>query len=274
VETRLVCNDKFDPKVAVMTSVPVKQSQVARMAITRQDMIEYFRLEGSRDLLRGYGRYQNNIPDDASEWNQELFPVVRGIWNPEMSGGRNRCEIGAQLRTAADLFESYPDGSHRVLDNFPIGSPEERTAAIFREIADYVEQWASPLDRDAISNTPVTARELIMRFPRLSNILPLYFGQDGAAVSDDMQDASTEEGIRMYIDETHPGCPWNLPAAVAECHEALALFHTEDQLERFFSGPGMHGGSGSGDFTDFLPLFARLCSEHMREFHSSMWESR
>ncbi|MFF2517335.1 hypothetical protein [Streptomyces sp. NPDC058086] len=244
------------------------------MAITSQDMIEYFRLEGARNLLKLYGRYQDNIPDDASEWRKELFPVVRGIWNSEMDGGRNRYEIGAQLRTAADLFEIHPDGSHHALKNFPTGHPKERTAAIFREIADYVEQWASPLDREAISNTPITARELIMRFPRLSNILPLYFGQDGAAVSDDMQDASTEEGIRMYIDETHPGCPWNLPAAVAECHEALAIFHTEDQLDRFFCGAGIHGGSGSDDFTDFLPLFARLCSEHMREFHSPMWEPR
>ncbi|MFJ5271558.1 hypothetical protein [Streptomyces sp. NPDC088358] len=237
-------------------------------------MSEYFRLEGARNLLRLYGRYQNNIPDESSEWKRDLFPVVRGIWNSEMSGGRNRYEIGAQLRAAADLFESHPDGSHRALDNFPIGSPRGRTAAIFREIADYVEQWASPLDRGAIGDIPTTARELIMRFPRLSNVLPLYFGEDGAAVSDDRLDASTEEGIRMYIDDTHPECPWNLPAAVAECHEALALFHTEAQLDGFFCGAGMHGGSGSDDFTDFLPLFARLCSEHMREFHSPIWEPR
>ncbi len=114
--------------------------------------------------------------------------------------------------------------------------------------------------------------ELSLRFPRLSQILPIYFGQDGLAVSDDMQDARSDDGIRMYIDQTHPRCPWHLPSVVSECYQAMALFHTEEQLDRFFTGTAMGGGSGSEDFVDFFPLFARLCLDHMREAHSSLWE--
>jgi hypothetical protein len=95
------------------------------------------------------------------------------------------------------------------------------------------------------------------------------------AISDDMQDATTAEGIRMYIEETHPRCPWDMPSVVSECYQALALFHTEEQMDRFFSREAMTGGSGgSDDFLDFFPLFARLCIEHLKEEHTPLWEPR
>ncbi len=69
-----------------------------------------------------------------------------------------------------------------------------------------------------------------------------YFGQDGLAVDDDMQDATLEEGLHLVISDTHPWCPWQLPGLIAECAEARAAFHTEEQLDAFFGGGGMGGG--------------------------------
>ena len=244
------------------------------MSTASQETVEYFRLEGARILLRQYADHHQDIPADDATWRADLAPVVRGIWNAESGGGRTRYEIGAQLRTAADLFDAHPDGSHHAVRNFPMSETRQHTAAVFREIAGHLEGRPAPLTGDDRFTLPHTERELAMRFPRLRDVLPVYFGQDGTAVCDDMQDATTEEGILMLIDEAHPSCPWRLPGVIAECHEALALFHTETQLDYFFSGPAIGGGSGSEDFTDFFPLLARLCMEHMREHHSPIWEPK
>ncbi|WP_406174067.1 hypothetical protein [Streptomyces sp. NBC_00996] len=173
---------------------------------------------------------------------------------------------------AADLFERSPDGSHKALNRIPRAATEERTPETLRQIARHLEEWN--VDWRTYSETPMDVRELSLRFPRFSQILPIYFGQDGVAISDDMHDATSEEGIRMYIDETHPRCPWHLPSVVAECYQAMALFHTENQMDRFFSAAAMSGGSGTEDFLDFFPLFARLCIEHLKESHSPLWEPK
>ncbi|GAA3792482.1 hypothetical protein ACFS5L_12180 [Streptomyces phyllanthi] len=240
------------------------------MSTNRQELAEYFSLQGARVLMARYEGFLQSVPDDASVWRRELFPMVRGMWNAAEGGGRELYEVAAELRRAADLFEQHPDGSHHALKKLPKAETEVRTPKAYREIAAYVEGWKAPFDHEALHGTPLTVRELSLRFPRLSQILPIYFGQDGVAVSDDMQDSTAEDGIRMYISETHPGCLWQLPGVVAECAEALALFHTEDELDAFFSGGAMGGGSGSEDFIDFFPLFIRLCTEHMKEAHSPL----
>jgi hypothetical protein len=89
-----------------------------------------------------------------------------------------------------------------------------------------------------------------------------------------MQGATTEDGIRMYIEETHPYCPWELPGVVSECYQAIALFHDEEQADRFFSHEGLPGGSGTEDFLDFFPLFAQRCIEHLKEAHHPLWEPK
>lgn len=240
------------------------------MSSNKQNLADYFSVSGARLLLSCYAGFPEVIPDDASTWRADLFPMMRGIWNSQVSGGRSIYEISTELRRVADLFEQYPDGSHRSLKNLPKSESGSNTPTTYRQIADYVEQWLSPSSDEELYAIPMTSMELHFRFPRLDQILPIYFGQDGVAVSDKMQDASAEEGILMYISETHPRCPWQLPGAVAECSEALTLFHTEEQLDDFFSYV-VHGGSGSEDFTDFFPLFIRLCTEHLKEAHSPLW---
>ncbi|GGX93605.1 hypothetical protein [Streptomyces anandii] len=242
------------------------------MTATHGKAVEYWQLAGARTLLSPYEGWSKRIPDDAAEWRERLFTLVRGLRTASEDGARHPAEISAELRLAADLFEAFPDGSHKALKNLPRAATEERTPGVLREIADYVDNWGA--DLETFCARPMDTWELSLRFPRFGQILPIYFGQDGVAISDDMHDATSEEGIRMYIEETHPRCPWDLPSVVAECYQAMALFHTEHQMDRFFSSAAMAGGSGTEDFTDFFPLFARLCVEHLRESHSPLWEPR
>ncbi|MER5804584.1 hypothetical protein FNV62_31995 [Streptomyces sp. RLB3-17] len=238
--------------------------------MTHPEALEYSNFAGARMLLEPYYGWSRRIPDEPSEWQKKLFPLIRGIRTAERDGGRNLREIATELRLAAELFEEFPGGSHKALNRIPCAETEERTSEVLREIARHLEDWNADWRR--YGETPMDVWELGLRFPRFSQILPIYFGQDGMAISDDMQDATVEEGICMYIDQTHPRCPWYLPSVVAECYQALALFHTEHQMDRFFSHAAMAGGSGSEDFLDFFPLFARLCIEHLKEAHSPLWE--
>ncbi|WP_157857465.1 hypothetical protein [Streptomyces yerevanensis] len=234
--------------------------------------VDYWALEGARMLLSRYDGWSRRIPEDPAQWQKELFTLIRGIRNAEKDGGRNLREIAAELRLAASLFEESPEGAHEALRRIPHSATEERTPEVLREIAEHLEGWN--VDWRTWEEVPLSTQELRLRFPRFDQILPIYFGQDGVAISDDMQDATTEEGIRMYIEETHPRCPWHLPSVISECYQALALFHTEEQMDRFFSSEAMGGGSGSEDFIDFFPLFARLCIEHLKEAHSPLWEPK
>jgi hypothetical protein len=242
------------------------------MPPNHRELGRYAALAGARTLLARYGNFGRPVPDDAEQWRRDLFPVIRGLWVAGESGGRNLYEIAAQLRRAADLFEGEPDGGHSSLAGFPMAEPEGRTPEVYRTVAAYIERWKAPFDREAIFGTPLTTGELALRFPRLTQLLVLYFGQDGLAVDDDIQDATPGEGLRLVVSDTHPWCPWQLPGLIAECAEALAVFHTEDQLARFFGRAEAGGGSTGERFTDFLPLVADIFTEHLREAHSPMWE--
>ncbi|CAL9479105.1 hypothetical protein SUDANB70_03000 [Streptomyces sp. enrichment culture] len=224
-------------------------------------------------LLDRYDGWGRSIPDDPAQWQMHLFPLIRGIRNSACDGRRNLTEIAAQLRLAAELFPDSSDTIQQALDRIPRSATEERTPDTWKEIADHVDNWDHRIDDASYLSVPLTTRELLLRFPRFDQILPIYFGQDGVAISDDMQDATTEEGIRMYIRETHPRCPWEMPSVVSECYQAIALFHTEYQMDQFFCHYAMGGGAGgSDDFMDFFPLFARLCIDHLKEAHSPLWE--
>lgn len=226
--------------------------------------VDYWSLEGARVLLAPYDGWNTRIPDDSAQWRRRLFPLIRGMRTAEQDGGRNLREIAAELCLAAELFEVCP--THEALGRIPRAETEDRTPQVLRDIAEHLESgnWRSSED------VPLSADELRLRFPRFSQIMPIYWGQDGAAVSDDMQDSTVEEGIRLFIEESHPQCPWRLPSVVSECYQALALFHTEEQMDTFFSEV-MGGGSGSADFLDFFPLLARHCIEHLKEAHSPLW---
>ncbi|WP_330258734.1 hypothetical protein OG586_11860 [Streptomyces murinus] len=146
----------------------------------------------------------------------------------EQDGGRNLREIAAELRVAAELFEVRPEDE--ALGRIPRAETEDRTPQVLREIAGRLESgnwWSS-------EDVPLGTAELLLRFPRFSQILPIYWGQDGMAISDDMQGS------------------------------------TEEQMEAFFCEE-MGGGSGGEDFLGFFPLLARHCVDHLKEAHSPLW---
>ena len=241
------------------------------MSANDRELAQYFALEGARTLLSQYRDYNNPVPDDAEVWRRDLFPVIRGLWNAGESGGRDLYEIAGQLHLAADLFAHDPAGGHPSLTNFPRAESAARTPEVYRAVAAYVERWKAPFDRETLFGTPLTAGELALRFPRLKQFLVNYFGQDGLAVDDDMMDATLEEGLDLVISDTHPWCPWKLPGLLAECAEARAVFHTEEQLDAFFGGAGMGGGSAGEGFTNFFPVVVNAFTEHLREAHAGMW---
>lgn len=237
--------------------------------MSNRENFDYWHLSGARELLSIID--YKGIPDDRAEWEPALASPIRGLHYAQRSGGRTLHEVAAQLRSAANLYTEDADAP--ALANIPRTVTPEKTPTVLREIAGHLDTWKPfPIGGRPYSvNT--TATELEFRFPRLSQILPIYFGQDGLAVSDDMSDATTEEGIAMVIDEGHPACPWYLPAVAGECYEALATFQTEERLDLFFSGV-IHGGSSYADFTEFFPMLAQACIDHMTEFHPVTWDGR
>ncbi|MFF7201960.1 hypothetical protein [Streptomyces sp. NPDC008141] len=238
-----------------------------------EETMGYFRLSGARSLLSVFA--STGIPGDAGEWQSRLHPVLRGLVYAQKGGGRTLYEVAAQLRQAADLFDADPSGGggREELRNLPRAVPAECTSTTLRAIASHVEQWYSG-SREEYYRPPLTAEELLLRFPRFRQYLTIYFGQDGLAVSDGMQGASVEEGIRMLIEEVHPACVWELPGLAAEAYEALALFQNHEvSLDRFFSME-LGGGSGSADFVEFLPMLAQACIGHLAEAHPPVWDKR
>ncbi|GAA1313290.1 hypothetical protein GCM10009647_039070 [Streptomyces sanglieri] len=190
---------------------------------------------------------------------------MRGLLYAEDGGGRSCYEVSHQLLRAADIFSADPDA--RALRNIPAVIPPDRTPEVYRDIAAYILDQKGLLLDDKYRQGQMTAHEISLRFPRFSQFMPIYFGQDGVAISDDMQFSTIEEGIALIIEEAHPRCMWKLPGLAAESYEALALFQNdEDAMDRFFSYV-LRGGSGSADFVDFFPLLARSIIDHLAAEH-------
>lgn len=100
-----------------------------------------------------------------------------------------------------------------------------------------------------------------------------YWSLQGARVllaPYDRWDSRIPDDSAQWQRRLFPLIPWQLPSVVSECSQALALFHTEEQLDAFFC-EAMGGGSGSEDFLDFFPLLARHCVDHLKEAHSPLW---
>ncbi|MEU8546676.1 hypothetical protein [Streptomyces roseoverticillatus] len=229
--------------------------------------IEYFRLQGARILLAPYE--YDGLPDDETTWQHGLAPTLRALYVAEHGEGRTLYEVAHQLRMAADLFSTHlKDGEEttpRALKRIPAAATRERTPAVLRDIATYVERWSKIEGKLEAHPGPW---ELSHRFPRLKQVLTIYFGQDGLAYEGETEDMPEAEGVRTWInDDVHPNCVWELPGTVAECYEALALFTDEVSLDRFFTHLNM--GSGYMPWLEFLPMFAQECINHMREHHPS-----
>ncbi|MCX4394857.1 hypothetical protein OOK39_22810 [Streptomyces sp. NBC_00264] len=241
-----------------------------RSGVSRQDLMDYFGLQGARIALAPFS--STGIPDDSSEWKTRLAPTARGLYYFRDGGGRNCYEISSQLLRAADIFSADP--SSRALDHIPAAVSPGRTPEVYRDIAAYILERRGLLLDDKYRQGQMTAHEISLRFPRFSQFMPIYFGQDGVAISDDMQFSTIEEGIALIIEEAHPLCMWRLPGLAAESYEALALFQNdEDAMDRFFSYV-LRGGSGSADFVDFFPLLARSIIDHLAAEHPPVWPER
>lgn len=233
-----------------------------------RETIDYFELQGARKVLEPY-RYES-IPDDPAEWKRKLGPTIRALSVLAEEGGRMLYEIAAQLRVAADRFAAAPGDPPQELTQIPAASPAEQTPDVLRAIAHHLEEWNSIPREVKYHQLPTTSWEMFYRFPRLRHLGTVYFGQDGLALEGDMEFADEDDGVRMYIDQVHPECLWHLPGLVAECHEGLALFHTEEQLTQFFE-LDFRLGCGATEWQEFLPMVARVCVEHMRDAHPPTW---
>ncbi|MFD8647341.1 hypothetical protein [Streptomyces mirabilis] len=234
-----------------------------------EDTLNHFRFEGARVLLsvfRGRG-----IPVEPEERDAALEPAIRALWQAGEGGGRNLYEVAGEVRLIADALS--PEARERGgvpadLVELAVGSVPDEPWRVLRDIALQVESWPSGFVSRLSHATP-TSWELGRRFPQLGEFLLNYFGQDGIATDDDLTES---EGLQLYIGHCHPICLWRLPRIVAECTEALTIFHDEESLSRFFEIE--HGlGSGNLAWSDWLPLIADTFTTHMREQHPPHWVS-
>ncbi|MFG3252213.1 hypothetical protein [Streptomyces sp. NPDC048172] len=209
----------------------------------------HLRLSGARALLRAFAH--TGIPADPGERAERLQPYLRALWERGTRGGRDLYEVAAELRAASRAPHV-------------LGLPEQPALRELTDLAEYVERWPEGVAGKLAGAEP-TADELASRFPLLSGMLVDYFGPDGIAVEDEL---AADDGLRVFVADHHPYCPWWLPGLVAECHEALALFHDEDALRRFFQDV-LSCGSGGLPWEEWLPLISSTFTDHMRERHPS-----
>lgn len=234
-----------------------------------EDTINYCRFAGARVLLSVFR--DGRTVDVAEERDTVLEPVLRSLWLAGRKGGRNLCEAAAQVRLIADALEPGSGGSPPVpadLGEIIAAWPVDEPWSVLRAMAERAESWESGFVTKLLDANP-TSQELGRRFPRLTEFLLNYYGQDGMATEGDMTEV---EGLQLFIEECHPICLWCLPPVAAECTEALAIFHSEETLRRFFEEE--HGlGSGNLTWSEWLPLIIETFTAHMREHHSPDWTS-
>ncbi|SES07811.1 hypothetical protein SAMN04487983_103055 [Streptomyces sp. yr375] len=231
-----------------------------------EDTINYFRFAGARALLSVFR--DGRVIDHLEERDAVLEPVLRSLWLAGRSGGRNLYEVAAQVRLIADALEQASESGTGTAVPVDLGEliaawPTDEPWRALRAVAVHTESWESGFVTKLLRATP-TSWELGCRFPQLTEFLQNYYDQDGMATEEDMTEA---EGLQLFIDHCHPICLWCLPPVVAECAEALAIFHSEDTLRRFFEEE--HGlGSGTLAWSDWLPLIIDTFTAHMREYHA------
>ncbi|MGK5631161.1 hypothetical protein [Streptomyces sp. URMC 123] len=228
-----------------------------------QRVIEYFRFQGARTLL---SVFRGTIPMDEGQRREALEPAMRALWQEGQRGGRTPYEVAGQLRELARLFAESPGQPPYGAKNIPRTAAEADMPAALEQIATYVEQWKRAHFLKLKDVAP-PRWELMRRFPRLHEFLTNYYGQAGIVFDDDLTE---REGLALFIDHWHPACLWELPAIIGECHEALATFHTDEALTRFFTDHVM--GSGTLTWPEWIPLIAETFSAHLREQHPPVWQ--
>ena len=223
-----------------------------------QEHYDFQRFSGARILLEGVDLRPGVVPTDIAGRKARLEPMIRALWDLWERGGRSLHEVAAELYAAADLMESGQDAPLQGIT----GTPE-----VLREIAEYVATWNVGSSARVVHATPTSA-ELAFRMPQLLEMLVIYYGQDGMALEDDS--LSPREGLHLAVDNYHPLCLWWLPHMAAECQEALAVFQTEEALERFFEVEHAVGTPGL-PWLEWLPLIIDVFGEHMRAQHPPRW---
>ncbi|MFJ2788498.1 MULTISPECIES: hypothetical protein [unclassified Streptomyces] len=230
----------------------------------------HFRYAAARTLLAPFfSRATPGIPADPAAREAALQAPLRVLWDRSERGGVNVYEAAQEVRGLADAVAAGAVGASRVPDDLwelaarsgPGGDP-----SALQEIAAYVDTWQASIDQKLAAAEP-TVWELSQRFPKLTGILDLYFGQDGIALED--EDLSDEDGIGLYVATWHPlgACSWRFSPVVAECAEALALFQDDTTLRRFFAD---ELGLGSGSHTSWsawLTLISEVLTTHLRQEH-------
>ncbi|UWE13263.1 hypothetical protein [Actinacidiphila bryophytorum] len=222
-----------------------------------QEHYDHQRFSGARTLLEHADLRPGVVPTDLAGRKALLEPMVRAAWDCEQRGGRSLEEVAAELYAAADLMESGDDAPLRGIT----GTPE-----VLRAIAEHVAIWRST-QREA---DPVrTSGELAVRFPALTDMLVVYYGQDGIAVEEYPDDP--RRSLQVVVDDWHPWCASYMPPLAAQCQEALTLFQTEEALEQFFTAD--HGGDSCGlPWLEWLPLVIDVVTEHLRAHHPLRWQ--
>jgi hypothetical protein len=222
----------------------------------------YFRFEAARTLLGVFD--SSGIPADPDARAAALQPMMRALAVAEERGGRTLYEVADQLRSVGEVMDAHPmEEWTRVAKNLPFASPVEGTPTALREIADHVDAWHGEFGLQREHDPRYGRRELAYRFPTMWQVLTNYFGQDGEAIDERL---GPRGGMERYVSNAHPGCVWELPTLVVECHEALAVLQTEENLRGFLGG-SMGLGSYGLPWLEFLPMVIEVCQDHLRESH-------
>jgi hypothetical protein len=251
---------------------PVWQPAARTPAVSVHGASEFAGAEIVLSAFHGIG-----IPADIAERHALADPMIRALTYAGQGGGRTTCEVAAQLRRAADLFETGRESLPYGLEKLPRTASAAEQPAALREIAERTAGGPAGDTARPGAVTP-TGLELLQRFPRLVGMLELYFGQDGLAYeafeADDAPEEPTDRQlIQAYIDDVHGNnamCPWEFPPLAGECQEALVVFQTQEALHRFLLVEQALGGK-SGAWAEWLTLIMEMTAEHLRAQHPPVW---
>ncbi|MFD9423913.1 MULTISPECIES: hypothetical protein [unclassified Streptomyces] len=230
----------------------------------------HFRYSAARTLLSPFLPFTSpGIPADPEVRAEALQAPLRALWDRWERGGVTVHEAAAEVRAIGEALAaggSAVEGVPKDLRELAERSGAGGEPSVFLDIASYADEWPAGLYARLGSTVP-TVWELGLRFPQLTQMLSLYFGQDGIALED--PDLTDVEGIGLFVAECHGGglCQWRLPPLVAECAEALALFPDEGALSRFFAVELGLGSGSQESWTTWLTLIPDTLTDHLRREH-------
>ncbi|MEU4081742.1 hypothetical protein DEJ45_30135 [Streptomyces venezuelae] len=230
---------------------------------------DHLRFAAARGLLAPFfPRTTPGVPVDRAAREAALEAPLRFLWDRSERGGLTVYEAAAEMRALAGALAAGGEAAARIPDDLrelASRSGAGGEPAVLLDIAAYVDGWQAGMNPKLAAAVPTTW-ELAQRFPLLSGMLDLYFGQDGIALEEEVSDV---DGIGLYVTYWHERgtCPWRLPPVVAECAEALALFQDDDTLRRFFADDLGLGSGSHRSWSAWLTLISDTLTTHLRREH-------